>query len=109
MAESSPVPPTSTFVIRFWKEWSAAGSRWRGWVEHVQSGQRVGFQDLDRLLTFIRSFEIFQDDPGQNAAQAQRRQSRISDQNINEETVMHKKSKSTQSKENKKGVKNEHV
>ena len=40
MAESPPVPPVSTFVVRFWQEWSAAGARWRGRVEHVQSGER---------------------------------------------------------------------
>jgi hypothetical protein len=65
VAESSPIPPTSTFVVRFWQEWSAAGSRWRGRIEHVQSSQRMGFQDLDRMLTFIRSFGAFAGDDGQ--------------------------------------------
>ena len=62
MAEPSPVPPTSTFVVRLWQEWSAAGSRWRGRIEHVQSGQRLGFQDLDRMVGFIHSFGAFAED-----------------------------------------------
>ena len=46
MTESSPLPPINTFVVRFWQEWSAAGRRWRGRVEHLQSGQSVAFRDL---------------------------------------------------------------
>jgi hypothetical protein len=65
MAESSPTPPNSTFVVRLWQEWSAAESRWRGRIEHLQSSQRMGFQDLDRLLAFIRSFGAFAEDDGQ--------------------------------------------
>jgi hypothetical protein len=54
MAESSPLPPVSTFVVRFWQEWSAAGSRWRGRIEHVQSGESAAFLDLDEMLDFLR-------------------------------------------------------
>ena len=54
MAESPPVPPISTFVVRFWQEWSAAGSRWRGRIEHVQSGESATFLDADGMLAFIR-------------------------------------------------------
>ena len=36
MAEPSPIPSISTFVVPFWRDWSAAGPRWRGRVEHVQ-------------------------------------------------------------------------
>ena len=66
MAEPSLVPPTNTFVVRLWHEWSAAGSRWRGWIEHVQSGQRAGFQDLRRMLAFIHSFGAFVQDDGRS-------------------------------------------
>ena len=54
MAEPSPAPPISTFVVRFWHEWSAAGSRWRGHIEHVQSGESATFLDLDGMLEFVR-------------------------------------------------------
>jgi hypothetical protein len=54
MAEPSSVPPISTFVVRFWQEWSAAGSRWRGRIEHVQSGESAAFLDVDGMLEFVR-------------------------------------------------------
>jgi len=49
MAESSPVPPVSTFVVRFWQEWTTAGSRWRGRM--VEFVRRVGVMwgDENRL------------------------------------------------------------
>jgi len=56
MAEPLPTPSTSTFVVRFWQEWSAAGPRWRGQIRHVQSGQSAAFLDLDDVLEFIRRF-----------------------------------------------------
>ncbi len=60
--------PQNTFVVRFWWEWadknqttSAANrmdesGRWRGRIEHVQSGERVAFQDTQQLLAFVRRF-----------------------------------------------------
>jgi hypothetical protein len=67
MAEPSPVPPVSTFVMRFWREWSAAGPRWRGRIEHVQSGKSAPFLNLDRMLDFIRSFGAMSDDESPSA------------------------------------------
>jgi len=61
MAEPSGVPPASTFVIRFWREWSAAGSRWRGRIEHVQSGKSATSLDLQGILDFIQSHGIMVD------------------------------------------------
>ncbi len=62
MAEPSPVPPISTFVVRFWQEWSAAGSRWRGRIEHVQSGENAAFLDVDGMLEFVRRIGVMGDD-----------------------------------------------
>ena len=62
MAESSSVPPVSTFVVRFWHEWSAAGPRWRGRIEHVQSGESAAFLGLDGMLDFVRRFGAMADD-----------------------------------------------
>jgi len=47
---------TQTFVVRFWREWSGAESRWRGRVEHVQSGQGVAFSDMEQMKEFMRDF-----------------------------------------------------
>jgi hypothetical protein len=57
MTESTPDPPVaSTFVVRFRREWSAAGTRWRGQIEHVQSGQSAMFLDLGQMLDFVHRF-----------------------------------------------------
>jgi hypothetical protein len=66
MAEP-PVPPISTFVIRFWREWSVAGPRWRGRIEHVQSGESIAFLNWDGMLDFIRSFGAMSDDESRPA------------------------------------------
>jgi hypothetical protein len=63
MTESTPAPPvTSTFVVRFRREWSAAGTRWRGQIEHVQSGESAMFLDLGQMLEFVRRFVAMADD-----------------------------------------------
>lgn len=62
MAKPSGAPPASTFVIRFWCEWSAAGSRWRGRIEHVQSGQRAEFVQLQGILEFVRDLGVMAED-----------------------------------------------
>ena len=58
MAESTPRPSVSTFVIRLWREWSAAGPRWRGRIEHVQSGESAAFLNLDEMLDFVRRIGV---------------------------------------------------
>jgi hypothetical protein len=61
MAQSTTPNTTtsSTFVLRFWREWTGAESRWRGRIEHVQSGQRTDFLALEGLLHFLRRFGIY--------------------------------------------------
>lgn len=55
MNGTMPAPPAiNTFVVRFWREWSATGSRWRGRIEHVESGQSAAFLDLNEMLDFVR-------------------------------------------------------
>jgi hypothetical protein len=62
MAERTQVPPASTFVIRFWREWSVSGSRWRGRIEHVQSGQCGDFVELQGILEFVRALGVMAED-----------------------------------------------
>ena len=52
MTSTAPV----TFVLRFWREPSAGQARWRGQIEHVQSGQSAAFLDLEAMLRFLRRF-----------------------------------------------------
>jgi hypothetical protein len=70
MAESTPVPPAvSIFVVRFWREGTAAGSHWRGRIEHVQSGEALAFLDMDAMLGFLRRFGVEADDRGRPAGE----------------------------------------
>ena len=62
MAEMSPVPPVSTFIVRFWQEWSAAGPLWRGRIKHVQSGENATFADLQEMLAFLRRLGAMMED-----------------------------------------------
>jgi hypothetical protein len=62
MAEPSRISPASTFVIRFWREWSASAARWRGRIEHVQSGQRADFVQPEDILRFVGGFGIMSND-----------------------------------------------
>jgi hypothetical protein len=46
----------SSFVIRIWREKSANGmgqGEWRGWIEHVQTRERIFFRDIAMILSFI--------------------------------------------------------
>jgi len=67
MSESSGAPPVSTFVIRFWREWSVAAVRWRGRIEHVQSGQSIIFVDLKNAEDFMRALGVMADDQGRSS------------------------------------------
>lgn len=49
---------TTTFVVRFWREWTGTESRWRGRIEHVQSGQRADFLRLDDMLDFLQRMGV---------------------------------------------------
>ena len=48
----------TTFVVRFWREWTGAEARWRGRIEHVQSGQRMDFLYPDDMLRFLRQMGV---------------------------------------------------
>lgn len=44
----------ATFIVRMWREPSVAGAgEWRGQVEHVQSGDKQYFHEMDKLLDFL--------------------------------------------------------
>jgi len=49
-----PSVPLSTFVVRFWREIGAGRVRWRGRVQHIQSGEQAAFADEAGLLDFVR-------------------------------------------------------
>jgi hypothetical protein len=48
---------TASFILRIWREpgeLGEAGSEWRGSIEHVGSGRRKFFRELDVILKFLR-------------------------------------------------------
>jgi hypothetical protein len=63
LLESDSVPSASTFVIRFWREWTAARGRWRGRIEHVQSGRRADFVELKEMVAFVRDLGMMVEGP----------------------------------------------
>jgi hypothetical protein len=48
----------TTFVVRFWREWSGTEARWRGRIEHVQSGRRADFLEVEGLVGCLERFGI---------------------------------------------------
>jgi hypothetical protein len=45
-----------SFVLRIWRENRAdptAPAEWRGWLDHVQSGARTYFRDLEEISKVI--------------------------------------------------------
>jgi hypothetical protein len=64
MDELPSLPPSSTFVVRLWHEGTAEGPRWRGRIEHLQSGESAAFLELDAMLSFLRRFGVEVDDRG---------------------------------------------
>ncbi len=55
---ATPTTTTNTFVLRFLHQITAGEARWWGTIEHVQSGEKVVFQDLETMLAFLQQFRI---------------------------------------------------
>jgi hypothetical protein len=48
---------TASFIVRVWRERGdgpSFGQEWRGSIEHVQSGQRSFFRDLESIAQFMQ-------------------------------------------------------
>ena len=58
MQPPAPTTSTLTFVLRFQREATTRGTRWRGSIEHVQSGEKAVFLELEAMLAFLRRFGI---------------------------------------------------
>lgn len=51
-------PATSTFVVRLWQVWTGDAMSWRGWIEHVPSGERAAVQDWQEVEAFVSRFGV---------------------------------------------------
>ena len=58
MHPSAPAAPMLTFVLRIQRETTTGGTRWRGSIEHVQSGEATAFMDFETMLRFLQRFGI---------------------------------------------------
>jgi hypothetical protein len=54
----SPTTVTTTFVLRFWRKETVGEIRWRGSIEHVQSGEEMAFLDAESMIAFLNRFGI---------------------------------------------------
>ncbi len=45
---------TVSFIVRCQSQQGTQGTVWRGMVEHVQSGQKAAFQELDQIVKAIQ-------------------------------------------------------
>lgn len=52
----------ATFVVRFWRETTSGEVRWRGKIEHVQSGEHAAFLEIEAMLSFLQHFGILIED-----------------------------------------------
>ena len=50
---------TQVFILRFWlepREIEGAEPEWRGVIEHVESGERRYFRNLEVMLSFVAKY-----------------------------------------------------
>ena len=49
-----------SFLLRIWREDAGEHSRaalpWRGWIQHVHSGEAVYVEDVTKLIAFIQQW-----------------------------------------------------
>jgi len=59
---------TNAFIVRLWTETRSVeqsqAALWRGVIEHVQTGERHAFENLDQVLEFIRQRSHLEKDKG---------------------------------------------
>ena len=58
----------STFVLRIWREEEDGREQppWRGWVQHISSGDRRYLQSTEKLVRFIEGYAGKLDSMSQN-------------------------------------------
>jgi hypothetical protein len=67
MVPSSPAPPASTSIVRFWRDRSGDELRWRGHIRHVQGGKSASCLHLEGILDFIQHPDVMTEHTGECA------------------------------------------
>jgi hypothetical protein len=44
-----------SFIVRIWRE--GQGQKWKGWVQHADSGACITVAEMSDLLAFIEAFK----------------------------------------------------
>jgi hypothetical protein len=55
-----------SFVLRIWRENRddpTVDAEWRGWIEHVQSGRRTYFRELQEIEQLLAEYMSADNDP----------------------------------------------
>jgi len=55
-----------SYLLRLWPTGTAGRQVWRASLEHVQTGERLGFASLEQLFVFLIQ-QTERDDPAQDA------------------------------------------
>ena len=77
---SVPTTTTDTFVVRFWREATAGEARWRGRIEHVQSGESAAFLEIGAMLSFLRALRFHSRGPKQLTGKKPEKQGSLGEQ-----------------------------
>lgn len=56
VSKKSSVPPLNTFIVRFWRDPDGSVYRWRGQIQHIQTGEQLSFVQGNVMLTFIQQW-----------------------------------------------------
>ncbi len=58
MSGSASAPAACTFIVRLRLEWVGERLTWRGWIEHLPSGERAAVQVWAAVAAFMRGFGV---------------------------------------------------
>ena len=62
----------ASFLVRFWIEPRVdVAFEWRGWIQHVQSGESVYFADAEKLLRFVAAHSLVRFEEGARERQGE--------------------------------------
>ena len=53
-----PPPAACTFILRLYVAWTGESLAWRGWIEHLPSGERAAVQNWEDVTAFVRRFGV---------------------------------------------------
>ena len=71
MSQTRPPPGSNIIIIKIWRDYFPNKTRWRGKIEHHQSGKSTSFLRLDEIPGFIRSLGLMMERDTEDLTQEQ--------------------------------------